>query len=256
MLPRSRFPLLDNPGRLRNCSRKLHARCRILDQPGEGCFWDYRGATCFTSSQGSGNMRQGAVPGCSAHSRPVSSARGGRPHARAASASHPSHTDSTSVDEWGQLASQDGCGQLQNTSSYLCIRSETRALLPRAARLRHHNARHPLSADLGGQAWPLKRWASQQVAQRRSSWGNLVGCLHPTRSPPPSPNCPQILATDRTSRKHDASAIGCFSDRPPPAVGASQLSLQRVSCRCTDDTGATASPSSECPTDGAWHTES
>jgi hypothetical protein len=115
----------------------------------------------------------------------------------------------------------------------------------------------PLSADLGGQAWPLKRWASQQSLN-----GEAVGETWLVVSTPRAPRLPSPIQLPNPCNQQDIEEARRISDRlvfrPPSllAVGASQLSLQRVSCRCTDDAGATVSPSSECPADGAWHTES
>ena len=89
----------------------------------------------------------------------------------------------------GQLAGQVGCSQLQNTSSYLY-----------GARLVFCFLR-PSDCAITTQGSPSRTWVDKHgrsnggrtsmSLQRRSSWGNLVGCLHPTRFPPPFSNCLQ-----------------------------------------------------------------
>jgi hypothetical protein len=202
-------------------------------------------------------MRQGAAPGCAARSRPVSSARGGRPHARAAFcvASIPHIRQALMKgDNW---PAKVGCGQLQNTSSYIHALREIRALLPRAARLRHHNARAPYlrtSADRHGR--------SNGGRASKSLNGEAVGETWLVVSTPRAPRLPPPIELANPCNQQDVEEARRISDRlvlRPPSlliVGASQLSLLRVSCRCIDDTGATVSPSSESSADEAWHTES
>jgi hypothetical protein len=219
LFPLSRFPLLDNPGKLRSCSRKLHAAA--ASSTGGGMHSGIAGATCFTSSQGSGNLRQGAVPGCPARFR----SHGGL--------TLPAHNRARML---FRLAPVDAANGTPPILVLLCVTPSMSPKLRRTAQpsWQRTGAEHITTAQLSpsnravaaqGPWWRTRlRMATHQPVRP----GRQVSTVaHPTRASPHR----SFKALAARIGKHD-SAIGCLTQ---PLV--CQLSLSAQSqCGRADDT--------------------
>lgn len=216
MLPRSRFPLLDNPGRLRNCSRKLHARCRILGRPGRAAPGITGGRPVSPVARALGTCGRGQCQGGQhASALSVQRAVGDPMRVLLLRRIHPTHRQALK----GQLASQVGCRELQNTSFLerdSGFASSGRTITP--------SQRNGLRCG-AGPAWLVKRrarWLSTANQLGKPGWMS-----RPHAIPASLPNRPKSLQPIGQDIEEAR-----WNQRSARLLLSAQLSLQRVSCRC------------------------